>query len=85
MDSLTFVGTATTLIRLGRFTLLTDPDFLHRGQRAYLGRGCGLVGSPNLRWPSTHSPSSTRWCSHTCTATTSIGWPEQDSRDRRRW
>src|SRR3954451_16756267 len=37
--SLTFVGTATTLLRLGEFTLLTDPNFLHRGQRAYLGKG----------------------------------------------
>jgi L-ascorbate metabolism protein UlaG (beta-lactamase superfamily) len=37
--SLTFVGTATTIIRLGRFTLLTDPNFLRRGQRAYLGKG----------------------------------------------
>ncbi len=39
MDALTFLGTATTLIRLGSFTLLTDPNFLHKGQRAYLGRG----------------------------------------------
>jgi len=39
MDSLEFIGTATTLLRLGRFTVLTDPNFLHRGQRAYLGRG----------------------------------------------
>lgn len=38
-DSLTFVGTATTIVRLGSFTLLTDPNFLHRGQRAYLGKG----------------------------------------------
>ena len=37
--SLTFIGTATTLVRLGSFTLLTDPNFLHRGQRAYLGKG----------------------------------------------
>jgi L-ascorbate metabolism protein UlaG (beta-lactamase superfamily) len=37
--SLTFVGTATTVLRLGRFTVLTDPNFLHRGQRAYLGKG----------------------------------------------
>src|SRR5688500_17213915 len=36
---LTFVGTATTVIRLGSFTVLTDPNFLHRGQRAYLGKG----------------------------------------------
>jgi L-ascorbate metabolism protein UlaG (beta-lactamase superfamily) len=39
MDSLTFIGTATTILRLGSFTLLTDPNFLHRGQRAYLGKG----------------------------------------------
>jgi L-ascorbate metabolism protein UlaG (beta-lactamase superfamily) len=39
MDGITFIGTATTLIRLGTFTVLTDPNFLHRGQRAYLGRG----------------------------------------------
>jgi L-ascorbate metabolism protein UlaG (beta-lactamase superfamily) len=37
--ALTFVGTATTVLELGRFTLLTDPNFLHRGQRAYLGKG----------------------------------------------
>jgi L-ascorbate metabolism protein UlaG (beta-lactamase superfamily) len=37
--SLTFIGTATTLIRIGGFTVLTDPNFLHRGDRAYLGRG----------------------------------------------
>jgi L-ascorbate metabolism protein UlaG (beta-lactamase superfamily) len=36
---LTFIGTATTLLHLGPFTVLTDPNFLHRGQHAYLGRG----------------------------------------------
>jgi L-ascorbate metabolism protein UlaG (beta-lactamase superfamily) len=36
---LTFIGTATTLLRLGPFTILTDPNFLHRGERAYLGYG----------------------------------------------
>ncbi|MGI5215828.1 MBL fold metallo-hydrolase [Plantactinospora sp. CA-290183] len=35
----TFVGTATTVLHLGEFTLLTDPNFLHAGQRAYLGYG----------------------------------------------
>ncbi|MFC0629021.1 MBL fold metallo-hydrolase [Kribbella deserti] len=39
MDSIMFVGNATTIIRLGSFTLLTDPNFLRRGQRAYLGKG----------------------------------------------
>ncbi|MGY1635788.1 MBL fold metallo-hydrolase [Geodermatophilus sp. SYSU D00742] len=37
--TLTFGGNATTLLRIGGFTLLTDPNFLHRGQRAYLGKG----------------------------------------------
>jgi L-ascorbate metabolism protein UlaG (beta-lactamase superfamily) len=37
--TLQFVGTATSVMRLGPFTLLTDPNFLHRGQRAYLGKG----------------------------------------------
>jgi len=35
----TFIGNATALIRWGPFTLLTDPNFLHAGQRAYLGHG----------------------------------------------
>jgi L-ascorbate metabolism protein UlaG (beta-lactamase superfamily) len=38
-SSLTFIGTATTLIRLGSFTVLTDPNFLRQGQRVYLGKG----------------------------------------------
>lgn len=37
--TLQFIGTATSLVRLRAFTVLTDPNFLHRGQRAYLGRG----------------------------------------------
>jgi L-ascorbate metabolism protein UlaG (beta-lactamase superfamily) len=37
--SLTFVGTATTVLRLGGFTLLTDPNFIGRGQRVHLGYG----------------------------------------------
>jgi L-ascorbate metabolism protein UlaG (beta-lactamase superfamily) len=37
--SLTFIGTATVLLRLPGFTVLTDPNFLHRGERAYLGLG----------------------------------------------
>jgi L-ascorbate metabolism protein UlaG (beta-lactamase superfamily) len=37
--TLTFGGNATMLLRVGPFTLLTDPNFLHRGQRAYLGYG----------------------------------------------
>lgn len=36
---MTFVGNATTLISAGGVTLLTDPNFLHRGQHAYLGYG----------------------------------------------
>jgi L-ascorbate metabolism protein UlaG (beta-lactamase superfamily) len=37
--TVTFVGTATVLLRLGSLTVLTDPNFLHRGQPAYLGYG----------------------------------------------
>jgi L-ascorbate metabolism protein UlaG (beta-lactamase superfamily) len=37
--SLTFLGTATVLVQYGGFTVLTDPNFLHRGQLAYLGKG----------------------------------------------
>ncbi len=39
VDSLTFIGNATVLLRIGSFTLLTDPNFIRKGQRAYLGRG----------------------------------------------
>jgi L-ascorbate metabolism protein UlaG (beta-lactamase superfamily) len=39
VGTVTFVGTATTLLRIGEFTVLTDPNFLHAGQRAYLGKG----------------------------------------------
>lgn len=34
-----FIGNATLLIRYGGFTILTDPNFLPRGRRAYLGYG----------------------------------------------
>ncbi|KAA0940401.1 MBL fold metallo-hydrolase [Streptomyces apricus] len=34
-----FIGNATVLLRYGGLTLLTDPNFLHRGQYAYLGYG----------------------------------------------
>jgi L-ascorbate metabolism protein UlaG (beta-lactamase superfamily) len=37
--SIFFVGNATTLIRYAGFTILTDPNFLHRGQFARLGYG----------------------------------------------
>lgn len=46
--SVTFVGNATMLISAGDITVLTDPNFLHRGQHAYLGHG--LV-SKRLRDP----------------------------------
>ncbi|MGV0777648.1 MBL fold metallo-hydrolase [Mycolicibacterium elephantis] len=37
--TVTFIGNATTLIAAGEVTLLTDPNFLHAGQHAYLGYG----------------------------------------------
>ena len=37
--SVTFIGNATTVLRLGAFTLLTDPAFGPAGSRVYLGYG----------------------------------------------
>jgi L-ascorbate metabolism protein UlaG (beta-lactamase superfamily) len=38
-DEITFIGTATTVINVAGFSILTDPNFLHRGERAYVGLG----------------------------------------------
>ena len=38
-DAITFIGNATTLLSLGGTRILTDPNFLHRGERARLGYG----------------------------------------------
>ncbi|MEU2711533.1 MBL fold metallo-hydrolase [Streptomyces sp. NPDC007205] len=43
-----FIGTATVLVRYGELVLLTDPNFLHRGERAHLGYG---LTSPRLTEP----------------------------------
>jgi L-ascorbate metabolism protein UlaG (beta-lactamase superfamily) len=47
--SLFFIGTATTLLRLGPFTVLTDPNFLHQGDT--VGIGYGLLRSRRLTEP----------------------------------
>ncbi|MFA9445547.1 MBL fold metallo-hydrolase [Egicoccus sp. AB-alg6-2] len=39
VGELTFIGTATVLLRVAGFTILTDPNFLHQGQHAKLGGG----------------------------------------------
>ena len=36
---LDLIGNATTLIRFGGLTILTDPAFLHKGEHVYLGHG----------------------------------------------
>jgi L-ascorbate metabolism protein UlaG (beta-lactamase superfamily) len=38
-ESVLFIGTATVLIRYAGFTILTDPNFLHRGEFVHLGYG----------------------------------------------
>jgi L-ascorbate metabolism protein UlaG (beta-lactamase superfamily) len=38
-DTLQFIGNATVLLRLGGFTILTDPNFIHRGEEIPLGYG----------------------------------------------
>jgi L-ascorbate metabolism protein UlaG (beta-lactamase superfamily) len=37
--SISFVGTATVILRYGGFTILTDPNFLHKGDHVHLGYG----------------------------------------------
>src|ERR1051326_5718517 len=37
--SLYFIGTATALFRYAGFTILTDPNFLHKGEKAHIGYG----------------------------------------------
>ncbi|GAA3506413.1 MBL fold metallo-hydrolase [Streptomyces prasinosporus] len=37
--TVTFIGNATLLVRYRGLTLLTDPNFLHRGEYAHLGYG----------------------------------------------
>jgi L-ascorbate metabolism protein UlaG (beta-lactamase superfamily) len=37
--SVFFIGTATVVLRLGGFTILTDPNFLHAGDHVHLGYG----------------------------------------------
>ena len=49
-DSLTFIGTATVLLRLGPFTVLTDPKFLHKGQWTYIGQGPFSKRRTASRW-----------------------------------
>ncbi|OBB88508.1 MBL fold metallo-hydrolase [Mycobacterium colombiense] len=34
-----FIGNATTLVRFGGLTILTDPAFLHKGEHVFLGHG----------------------------------------------
>jgi L-ascorbate metabolism protein UlaG (beta-lactamase superfamily) len=46
--SVEFIGTATVLIRYGGFTVLTDPNFLHRGDHVHLGYG---MTAPRLTEP----------------------------------
>ncbi len=41
--SLLFIGTATVLLRYAGFTILTDPNFLHQGERIHLGYGVQAI------------------------------------------
>jgi L-ascorbate metabolism protein UlaG (beta-lactamase superfamily) len=56
--SLYFIGNATVLLRLGGFTVLTDPSFIHKHEQTWLGYGlhterltdpaCGIADLPPL-------------------------------------
>ncbi|MBO3740954.1 MBL fold metallo-hydrolase [Actinoplanes flavus] len=56
--TVTFVGNATTLLRLGAFTLLTDPAFGAAGSRVYLGWGAWTrrLRGPALPYPEMPRP-----------------------------
>src|SRR3569832_2112718 len=48
--SIFFIGTATVILRYAGFTILTDPNFLHAGEHAYLGYGltAGRLTAPAI-------------------------------------
>jgi L-ascorbate metabolism protein UlaG (beta-lactamase superfamily) len=50
--SIQFIGTATVIIRYAGFTILTDPNFLHRGEAAHLGYGLRSkrLTDPGIEW-----------------------------------
>src|SRR5205814_5892013 len=48
-DEITFIGTATTLIKVAGFSILTDPNFLQRGDRAYVGMGLSTKATDRAR------------------------------------
>src|SRR5204863_5380338 len=50
--SILFIGTATTLIRFGGLTILTDPNFLHRGEQVHIGYGMHStrLTNPAMLW-----------------------------------
>lgn len=62
----TFIGTATVLVRYAGFTVLTDPNFLHRGEHAYIG--LGVTGS-------TRSPGATPTSTSASCTSSGPGWP----------
>jgi L-ascorbate metabolism protein UlaG (beta-lactamase superfamily) len=52
MGTVRFIGTATTLIRYQGMTILTDPNFLHRGQQVHIGYGMHStrLTDPAVEW-----------------------------------
>lgn len=52
LGSVQFIGTATTLIRYQGMTILTDPNFLHRGQQVHIGYGMHStrLTEPAVQW-----------------------------------
>ena len=69
--SILFVGTATVILRYAGFTILTDPNFLHRGDHVHLGYGMTATRrtDPGSSWRRCRRSISS--CSRTCTRTTS--------------
>ena len=47
MGSIFFVGNATVILRYAGFTILTDPNFLHKGDHVHLGYGLRSTRTTN--------------------------------------
>jgi L-ascorbate metabolism protein UlaG (beta-lactamase superfamily) len=54
--SVTFIGNATTVLRLGDFTLMTDPNFVPAGARVHLGYGARTTRTQDPAMPMADLP-----------------------------
>jgi hypothetical protein len=71
--SIFFVGNATVILRYARFTILTDPNFLHRGDHVHLGHGMTAARRTDPALELKRCRQSTSSFSRTCDMTAGVG------------